>query len=910
MNDRKNIFNIQAGSNFFQTLFFWLENSFTQNLEQSRIFLPNHRSCRELKKIFARKKSGALPEIKAISDISFEDFFDFLPNDEVKNIIDELLKIKVLSNLDYLFFLADKIQSQAIFGKLNFEQSFKIAPHLKEIFEEIEREEIDLQRLAEIDDSNLAKHRQITLEFLRDFCTHIKYSLLKENILSLASFQNLITQKFIYCLENFGSKKNLIIAGSTGSVLFGRKLIKAIASQPNGFVVLHGASEEKIEEENHPQFLLSELLKILEIEKKSLVSIHDSKFETSPQIRQNVMSLMMLPYNQTAKWQKIESALDVKKAKEDLEKNFTLIEAKNEIQEARIIAEILRKKAAENCGVIINSQNLGSLLKLELTRLGINFNDSRNLDIFDSNLVKFLLLILEVWESDFNSHNLLSLLKNPLCRFSVDCEKLAEFEIKILRQSRPHIGLSGINSLLKHEEELQNFFEKFLHDLGHKSSIKKLIESAEKLSGKKWLELLSFEASQLELFALFEKLKTQNYSPNSLDGFKAILAQISYFEKSDAAAKVQILSPIEARLLSFDCIIITSLNEGNFPQIEAQNWLGKKIKEELGIYNSLKKIGQNAYDFCNYLSQKSVILTRSRINNGALLIESPFLLKFKVIAQKLKAEIDVGEKYFAQIAAQNNAPHFEIVRPNPAPAADLRPQKFSITEISKLIADPYFIYCKKILALKELEKIDYEAGHAEFGSFIHKALEEFIKNPQAPNFIKIFKAFFTSQEAELIWWPKFENIFSDFLEKNQEFLERTNFTEKAVELRINDIFIRGKIDRIILNEQGHAEIFDYKSGTIPSKKDVFAGLQPQLTIAALALLESYVVDSINYWKLSQLHEGEIKKISATSKEIEFLASAAKYGLEELFSYFSNPQNGYLATEKSSDSDYWHLARIE
>ncbi len=913
MKDKNNIFNIQANSSFFQSFFFWLENSFTKDLAQTKIFLPNHRSCRELKRIFLQQNSASqLPEIKAISDISYQDFFDFLPNDEIKPIIDEILQIKLLDNIDYLFFLADKIQNQALFGQLNFEQSFKIAPHIKELFEEIEREEIDIKKLQEIDDSNLAQHRQITLEFLKDFCIHIKYSLLKENIFSLASYQNFITQKFIFCLENYGSKKNLIIAGSTGSVLFGRKLIRAIANQKNGFVILSAANEEKISEENHPQFLLSQLLGILEIEKKVLISISNPKFEMSCEVRQKMLSLLMLPYDQTNKWQKIDAYLDVKKARTDLEENFSLIEAKNEIEEAKIISLILREKIAQNktCGVIANNYDSVMLLKLELERLNINFNDSRNLNIFDSNLVKFLLLILEVFESDFNSHSLMALLKNSLCSYSSQKDLLAEFEIKILRKSRSMSGLSGIKEALKNEEILEKFFNNFLKEISHKSSISNLIKSAENLSDKKWLELLSIETSQLELFQLFEKLKSQNYSPDSLDGFKVILSQISYFEKSDSLAKIQILSPIEARLLSFDCIIITSLNEGNFPKIESQNWLGKKIKKDLGIDNALKKVGQNAFDFCNYLSQKSVIMTRCKSSNGALLIESPFLLKFKTISKKLEANLDLGEKYFLQIAAEKNSPQFTIKPTNPKPKKILRPQKFSITEISKLIADPYFIYCKKILSLRKLDKIDYEPTHAEFGSFIHKALEEFIKNPQQQNFEEIFEKFFPAQEAKLIWWPKFQNIFSDFLEKNHEFLSCKSFVEKPVELRINDILIRGKIDRIIFNQTGQAEIFDYKTGQIPSRKDVISGIEPQLTIAALALLESCAITSINYWKLSQLSEGEIKPISSNSQEIEFLASAAKYGLEKLFTYFENEENGYPATEEAKLNEYWHLSRIE
>ena len=171
MLDNPNIFNIPANYHFFGSLFDWLENNFSSQISEVKIFLPNRRSCREFRELFLAKNSNIiLPKIKAISDISYEDFFDFLPNLEAKEIIDELLQIKSLSNLDYLFFLTKEIQKISIFGdNLEFDQAFKIATNLQSLFDDIERDEIDLNILDEIDDSNLSRHRQLTLEFLKDF---------------------------------------------------------------------------------------------------------------------------------------------------------------------------------------------------------------------------------------------------------------------------------------------------------------------------------------------------------------------------------------------------------------------------------------------------------------------------------------------------------------------------------------------------------------------------------------------------------------------------------------------------------------------------------------------------------------------------------------------------------------------
>lgn len=957
MSYKPNIFNIPANYNFFESFFDWLQKNFANQLAEVKIFLPNRYSCRQFHRLFLEKKINTiLPKTKAIADISYEDFFEFLPHNETSQIIDELLQIKVISDLDYLFFLSREVQKLAIFGDgLEFNQAIKIAAHLQTLFDDIAHSEVEIaEKLSEIDDSDLSLHRQLTLDFLKKFYIQSKNSLVKKNVFFASAYQNLIVQKFSQLLENYGSKSPIIVAGSTGSISFNKKFIRTVSQQKNGYVLLYGLSgfDGNFASENHPQFFLNQLLEFLKIEKKSVSKIANEKFLISDENRQNLLSLMMLSSEETLKWQNADLYLDLENTTQDLSKNFQLIEAKNEVEEAKIIALALVKNSQlkeneKKSALITNNYRLADLVKAELRRFSCSFSDSRDQGVHNSKLVNFLLLILDLLDSDFNSHSLLAALKHPLCNYSLDRQILIDFEIKILRQERKQHGLVGIEGKLTMlcDENLNDFFTRFCKDLqpltpGKISSnlgeqISALIKVTENLSKKTWQELLEQEPAQSELSEFFNNLKLQNEVKNDpqnlLSVFKDLVGRISFFEETNLTAKIQILSTREARLLNHDLVIVGSLNEGDFPEIEIENWLGKKIKKDLGIYSTLKKIGQNAYHFCNYLSNSKVILTRSRSNNGMVLIESPFLLRFKTLGQKIGIKLGSGAEYFSLLKRINGVGSSKVKASehifNPKPTVKLRPKKFSITEISRLISDPYSIYSKKILQLRELPKIDFENSYAEFGSFVHLALEQFIKNPQRKDFLqemrKVFEKKFLSDEAQLLWWPKFKNIFFDFLKQNEEFLGLQNYVELPVKLRVGEVLITGKIDRVVFDQkQNLIKIFDYKTGQVPGLKNVTSGLEPQLTIAALALVEGSVeanfpkisvqeIDSLNYWKLSSSTFGEITKINKKQEEIEILVSAAKSGLSRLFEYFSNPENGYKSMPNSTDfryNEYWHLAR--
>ena len=66
-------------------------------------------------------------------------------------------------------------------------------------------------------------------------------------------------------------------------------------------------------------------------------------------------------------------------------------------------------------------------------------------------------------------------------------------------------------------------------------------------------------------------------------------------------------------------------------------------------------------------------------------------------------------------------------KPEPKPPRAARPLRLSVTEIENWLRDPYTIYAKHILRLRELDPIDLPPGAADRGTIIHGAVGDFTK---------------------------------------------------------------------------------------------------------------------------------------------------------------------------------------
>ena len=101
------------------------------------------------------------------------------------------------------------------------------------------------------------------------------------------------------------------------------------------------------------------------------------------------------------------------------------------------------------------------------------------------------------------------------------------------------------------------------------------------------------------------------------DLFEALLSGTIVRSKYGAHPRLRILGPIEARLCSFDCVIISGLSEGIMPANSSSGaWLSRPMKEKFGYPLPEKAIGVLAHDFCEMCAAKEVFLTRSdRVQN-------------------------------------------------------------------------------------------------------------------------------------------------------------------------------------------------------------------------------------------------------------------------------------------------------
>ena len=718
--------------------------------------------------------------------------------------------------------------------------------------------------------------------------------------------------------------------------------------------------------ENHPQFMLKKLLEKMEVARQDVANIEGAK--QSDEFITNLCSLAMLP---------AEFIFEKQLATKNQIDSLTKIETENEFDEAKIIA-LLMRQALETKGktaaLISNDKNLIQLVKINLSAWQIEIDDSTSSNLAESELANYLFLISEFASNDFSAVNLLAVLKHPLSGFSTELLKVLEMEV--LRDVVKFSSFDDLILKIKNNDELLNWttqiakifqllisefkkdqidFRKIvelhfdcLTQLTHSWCHPRLDRGFSSVSitsripdqiGDETEYWNNIEGNS-ELLEFFQEISTTKTSftleSSSYNRLLTNLLKNYQFRKSGKFhPRLHILSTMEARLMSYDLTIVSGLVEGEFPSKSSDDWLGNKIRAEFGLSSGAKKIGISAYDFCNYLGNKEVVLLYPKNQNNAPTIKSRFLLKLETVL-KINGWEDClkdGEEYL-QLLNLDSTKQINSPRANPKPQKELgqKLQKISATDISKWLRNPYYIYAKRILQLKPLKQIEQDASFAEFGNFVHKALEGFVKNyPKIDleNFGKeIFSNYFPDESTHLLWWPRFENIAKWFLKQEIELRKnlQTSFVEVEAQTIINDVILTTKVDRINLYQDGSYEIIDYKTGTLPAPKEIKSGLEPQLAVEAIILTKGVIqnysqlkisqINNLQYQNLKGKDQNEIKNLS----DVDKLIAAADDGILRLLEMF-NDQNlgqdlgqnlGYICCPNIDiykQDDYWHLARI-
>src|SRR5262249_15227658 len=108
---------------------------------------------------------------------------------------------------------------------------------------------------------------------------------------------------------------------------------------------------------------------------------------------------------------------------------------------------------------------------------------------------------------------------------------------------------------------------------------------------------------------------------------------------------------------------------------------------------------------------------------------------------------------------------------------------------------------------------------------------------------KHFAALEAYPEARAFWWPRFQRIARWFVawerDRRSHIATLNAETQGKIHIPLGErtFTLRARADRIERLASGGYAILDYKTGTVPTEKQVRIGISPQLTLEAAILRE-------------------------------------------------------------------------
>lgn len=322
------------------------------------------------------------------------------------------------------------------------------------------------------------------------------------------------------------------------------------------------------------------------------------------------------------------------------------------------------------------------------------------------------------------------------------------------------------------------------------------------------------------------------------------LAEVSF--EGEPLQGLQIMGVLESRVLDFDTVIITSMNEGVFPAGKSQNsFIPLDVKRELGLPTFKEKDAIYTYHFYHLLQRaKNIYLLYNTESEGIDAGEkSRFITQLEVEKQPNHTIThQIYNAYLPEKAHQTMlVEKSDLVMQR---LSEMAENGFSPSTLTTYIRNPMQFYFQRILRISEVDEVEENIAVNTLGTIIHGALEELYK-PHLNTFLSVlnvenmlqlandevlkqFKLVYKEGEITkgknlLAFEVAKRNVFN-FLQLEKRLLEQNDavkvlFLEKNYEQILNDerlpfpIKIKGNVDRIELRN-GKLRIIDYKTGKV------------------------------------------------------------------------------------------------
>ncbi|BDU60537.1 hypothetical protein FLA4_09470 [Candidatus Rickettsia kotlanii] len=520
-------------------------------------------------------------------------------------------------------------------------------------------------------------------------------------------------------------------------------------------------------------------------------------------------------------------------------------------EETKQIAYICSRNKDRRIAIVTNNNKLKRVYCNFLDK----YEDLLGNDLRLTNIGELLTSIIKILCNNFDLKLLFLLLKNPL----INCPIVQQLELMLSNKNRFISSPKYLLQLQFDNEDIReychNLIDILFTDTPH--NIQAILILTKEIT-EKLLPTIWDKEGGAELLEFLTNLTAYSKYINSMDKkdfpkiFSFLLSNIKYYKNTNAASII-IGRPEDLALCEFDLIILPHFNNGHWTlSAKAHPWLSKKALQILNI--DYDEIAPTLYsDYFNlFLQNKQIVILNAKKYDGKLSVPSNLFLKLEKDSVSPRDLITGSSNYMDTVVKPRYDKSIKIHSPS-------FPTTLSVTEIETLIRNPYGFYAKKILGLCKKDHIWKEPKISDFGNLIHKVLEEYSKNYDTQyinlNLLDkqnalinignhILYSTILPSYTKKTWQIKltaFSKAFVLFDIERRKNCKEIYFETKG-ELRLNivgqDIKIIGIADRIEISKSNNITILDYKTGTIPTKKEIELGLSPQLIIESLMLLEN------------------------------------------------------------------------
>ncbi|HSI00351.1 MAG TPA: double-strand break repair protein AddB, partial [Reyranella sp.] len=821
---------------------------------------------------------------------------------------------------------------------------------------------VPFEKLELLVDGNFAAHWQRTLRFLAIVGEHWPKVLEERGQTDALDRRTQSIRAQAARWRERPPSMPVIAAGSTGSQPATRELLATIAGLPQGVVVLPGLDREIDEESwakldpSHPQFGLRELLPALGCERRDVA---EWPGDTGEHARRLLIAELMRPAETTDGWQRpTPASLD----------HVTRADCATPHQEALVIALALREALEtpqRTAALVTPDRDLARRVAAELRRWDIEIDDSAGRRLADTPPAALLRVVVAAIDSGFAPVDLLALLKHPLCTLGMGRPALLEaarrLDRKCLRGLKPAPGLNRVRALVEQAtfggtadrqrvldlvERLGAATARLAETMAANASPEDLLEAtiaaAEQVAPGDTLwsgedgEALSDALARLRAAWAGRPAIAVGQWPMLL---ATMLAPEVLRPTFGRHPRLSIWGPLEARLQRADLLVLGGLNEGSWPPaVDTGPWLNRPMRAALGLPQPERRIGLSAHDFVAAFAAERVLLTRAEREGGAPTVPSRWLARLDALfgwdpesGVAPPEYIQRGRRSWLAWAESFDDPvaYKPWPRPEPRPPLEARPKELSVSSVEQWRRDPYGLYARQILKLRLLDPLEQELGAAERGSQLHKALDEFLQtHPDGAlpaDALQRFEAMGEKHLASVLaapaerafWWPRFQRLARWFI--------ATEGARRAAGTRLLASETRGSValgplkvtaiaDRIDEIEPGGWNIIDYKTGRVPSPKELEGLFAPQLLLEAAMQFEAIKQPPhavhVSYWQANGLGDGgRVIEIADSERLVPQMLALVR----KMIDHFGDPSTPYTALPWPEFiphfNDYQHLERI-